>query len=87
MKPLGHSADDLDTPKVASSTYQMTLAGVALPMRWHVAANLIAAASILILGHPVVALAGLASSCAFDAVHTRLIARWMRSAPGVEPPL
>jgi signal transduction histidine kinase/CheY-like chemotaxis protein len=84
MKPLGHSADDLDTPKVGSSTYEMTLAGLILPLRWHIAANLIAAASILILGHPMVAVLGFASSCAFDAFHTRLIARWMRSAAGID---
>jgi hypothetical protein len=48
-------------PRVNASTYQMTLAGMVLPIRWHLLADAIGAASVLFLGHPVIALFGFIS--------------------------
>jgi len=73
-----------EAPKVNSTTYQMTLAGLTLPFRWHLVANLLGAACMALIGHPMVAAAGFASCCAVDLAHTQLIRRLMAVSPGVE---
>jgi len=65
---------------VGSNCYEMTLSGVALPMKWHVAANAISSACILMLGHPYVAAGAFAAYCAIDAVHKAFVTRWMTTA-------
>src|SRR5258708_16458597 len=72
-----------ETPKLSSTIYQMTLAGLVLPSPWHVVANAFAAACILAIGHPMVALLGFAACCAFDAAHGRVIRHWMATSKGV----
>src|SRR5258708_10427460 len=72
-----------ETPKLSSTIYQMTLAGLVLPSPWHVVANAFAAACILAIGHPMVALLGFAACCAFDAAHGRAIRHWMPTSKGV----
>ncbi len=73
-----------ETPKVSSTIYQMTLAGLVLPLKWHVIANALAAACVVAIGHPVVALLGFTGCCAFDAVHVRVIRRWIATSAGVD---
>ena len=72
-----------ETPKLSSTIYQMTLAGLVLPLRWHVVANAFAAACILALGHPMAALLGFAACCAFDVAHGRVVRHWMATSQGV----
>src|SRR5437879_3631697 len=73
-----------EAPKVTSTIYQMTLAGLMLPLRWHVVANALAAACFLALGHPEVAMLGFAACCAFDAAHGRVVRHWMATSKGVD---
>nr|MEA2797027.1 two-component system, sensor histidine kinase [Phenylobacterium sp.] len=72
------------TPEVGSTTYQMTLAGLVLPLKWHVVANAVAAACVLMIGHPMAALLGFTACCAFDAVHGRVISRWIATSRSVD---
>jgi signal transduction histidine kinase/ActR/RegA family two-component response regulator len=74
-----------ETPKVGSTTYQMTLAGLTLPLKWHVAANVLGAACLAMVGHPVVAALAFVGYCAVDILNTRLVARWIRNAAGLDP--
>jgi signal transduction histidine kinase/CheY-like chemotaxis protein len=79
-----HNGEDVDaTPKVSSTTYQMTLAGLVLPLKWHAIANGFAAACLLALGHPIAALLGFCGSCAFDAMHGHTVRRWLATSNGV----
>jgi signal transduction histidine kinase/CheY-like chemotaxis protein len=79
-----HNGEDVEaTPKVSSTTYQMTLAGLVLPLKWHVVANGFASACILALGHPMAALLGFCGCCAFDVVHGRVVRRWLATSSGV----
>src|SRR5258706_785622 len=71
-------------PEVSSTTYQMTLAGLVLPLKWHVVANAFGAACILMIGHPMAALLGFTGCCAFDAAHGRVIRRWIATSSGVD---
>jgi signal transduction histidine kinase/ActR/RegA family two-component response regulator len=71
-------------PVVNSTTYQMTLAGLALPLRCHVAFNALGAAAVLLTGHPIVAVVGFIFCCAFDIAHTQLIRRWLAGASRVD---
>jgi signal transduction histidine kinase/CheY-like chemotaxis protein len=72
-----------ETPKLSSTIYQMTLAGLVLPLKWHVLANALAAACIVMLGHPLAALLGFTGCCAFDAAHGRVIRHWIVRSGGV----
>jgi signal transduction histidine kinase/ActR/RegA family two-component response regulator len=72
-----------ETPKLSSTIYQMTLAGLVLPWRWHVVANALAAACMLMLGHPMAALLGFTGCSAFDAAHGRVIRHWIATSGGV----
>jgi signal transduction histidine kinase/ActR/RegA family two-component response regulator len=78
----GESAEE--TPKLGSTTYQMTLAGLVLPMRWHVLSNAVGAACLLMVGHPLVALAAFLAYGAFDLAHSRVIKWLIATSPGVE---
>ena len=71
-------ATDSDPPAVGvgSTSYEMTLAGLGVSFRWHLVANAIGAACILVLGHPYLAAFALATYCAIDAVHGALRSRW-----------
>ena len=74
-----------ETPKVGSTTYQMTLAGLTLPLRWHVAANVLGAACLAMVGHPVVAAFAFIGYCVVDFLNTRLVAHWIRNVEGMDP--
>ncbi|MDB5423227.1 MAG: sensor histidine kinase/response regulator, partial [Phenylobacterium sp.] len=74
------TASGTPTVGVGSSSYAMTLAGLVLPMKWHVAANALAAACLLMLGHPYVAAAAFVAYCAIDLVHRAFLARWTAEA-------
>jgi signal transduction histidine kinase/CheY-like chemotaxis protein len=58
----------------------MTLAGLALPLRWHAVANAIGAACMLMLGHPYLAAFAFVAYCAIDAVHGAVRNRWAITA-------
>jgi signal transduction histidine kinase/ActR/RegA family two-component response regulator len=73
------------TPAVGSTTYEMTLPGLALPLKWHVASNLLGAVCLAMIGHPIVGAVAFVGYCAVDALHTRLISRWIRDSAGVDP--
>ncbi len=59
------------------TAYQLTVGGLWMPLPVHFAFNLVAAAGILFLGHPLLAGAMLASSCAIDIVQQVLVRRWI----------
>ncbi|MES2343391.1 MAG: ATP-binding protein [Pseudomonadota bacterium] len=68
-------------PAANANAYQLTLAGLAMPIKSHVVFNAVALAAVLVLGHPVVAALAFLVSCAVDIVYQRIIARWLaRSA-------
>ncbi|WP_421931983.1 ATP-binding protein [Phenylobacterium sp.] len=68
-------------PAANANAYQLTLAGLAMPIRRHVVFNAVALAAVLALGHPVVAALAFLVSCAVDTIYQRIIARWLaRSA-------
>jgi signal transduction histidine kinase/CheY-like chemotaxis protein len=72
-------------PAVDATTYQMTLAGLCLRMRWHLLANGLGALSALLLGHPTVAAWGFVSCSAVDLLHRRLVVRWLARSRGADP--
>src|SRR6185312_1010441 len=78
----GESVDE--TPKLGSTTYQMTLAGLVLPLKWHVVANAVGAACLAMIGHPAVALAALAGWSAMVVAHDRLLKGLIEASGGVE---
>jgi signal transduction histidine kinase/CheY-like chemotaxis protein len=62
---------------LGESAYRLTLAGLRLPWPVHLAFNAVAAACALLLGHPLIALAGFVVASANDAVFQRLLRRWI----------
>ncbi|WP_374469753.1 ATP-binding protein [Phenylobacterium sp.] len=60
--------------------YQLTLAGLVLPVWAHYAFNAVAAATLWALGHPMLALGMLVSACAFDTALQAMLRRWARQA-------
>jgi signal transduction histidine kinase/CheY-like chemotaxis protein len=75
-------AADSGTPEVGvgSTSYEMTLAGLALPFGWHLVANAITAACMLLLGHPYFAAFALVTYSAIDALHGAIRNRWAVTA-------
>ncbi|MFI4964046.1 MAG: ATP-binding protein [Caulobacterales bacterium] len=69
-----------ETPRTGETTYQMTLSGLVLPLRWHVAFDALGAACLLALGHPAVAAAALVGYCAVDIANGRLLARMIATS-------
>ncbi|CAN5424198.1 hypothetical protein BH10PSE5_BH10PSE5_17990 [soil metagenome] len=68
-------------PAANANAYQLTLAGLAMPIKVHVVFNAVALAAVLVLGHPMVAGLSFLASCAVDTLYQRLIAhRLARSA-------
>ncbi|MET0273366.1 MAG: ATP-binding protein [Phenylobacterium sp.] len=68
-------------PVDGPSAYQMTLAGLALPLRIHYAFNAVGAVCLTLLGHPVAAAITFLATCAIDTLFQRLVGRWLaRSA-------
>ncbi|MDO8800403.1 ATP-binding protein [Phenylobacterium sp.] len=64
-----------------ANAYQLTLAGLAMPIKSHFVFNAIALAAVLVLGHPVVAGLAFLASCVVDTLYQRAIARLLaRSA-------
>jgi signal transduction histidine kinase/ActR/RegA family two-component response regulator len=59
------------------TAYQLTVGGLWLPLPIHFLFNLVAAAGIWFLGHPVLAAVMMASSCAIDTVQQMLVRRWL----------
>ncbi|HEX7946321.1 MAG TPA: ATP-binding protein [Phenylobacterium sp.] len=66
------------------TAYQLSIAGFRLPVWAHCAFNAIAAAGMLLLGHPWLAAAFFVSASAFDAVQQTLLRRWLETSVGVE---
>ena len=66
------------------TAYQLTVGGLKLPMVAHYVANLVAAAGILLLGHPVIAASMLVSASAIDTVQQLLIRRWLAESDGAD---
>jgi signal transduction histidine kinase/ActR/RegA family two-component response regulator len=74
-----------NAPAVDATTYQMTLAGLSLPFKWHLAANAIGASCALLLGHPLVAAWGFLACCGVDLINRPLVQRWLIRSRGVDP--
>src|SRR5690348_1465873 len=74
------TANETPAVGVGSTSFEMTVAGLALPFKWHVVADAIAAACILMLGHPYLAAFAFVSYCAIDAVHGAIRNRWAKTA-------
>lgn len=79
------------SPSVAASVvdvkltaYQMTLAGLRLPFWAHIAFNILFAAGVLLLGHPLVAASMFLSASAFDFVQQKILASWLTRSAGAD---
>ena len=59
------------------SSYQLTLSGLLQPMLFHVAFNAFGAASLALLGHPILAAIAFVAYCAIDGVHQYFVRRWL----------
>lgn len=59
------------------SGYQLTLAGLVLPVKAHFVFNLLAGISWALLAHPWAGAAYVVWATGFDALHQRLIGRWL----------
>ncbi|MDO8911361.1 MAG: ATP-binding protein [Phenylobacterium sp.] len=77
----GPTTTSATAPAANANAYQLTLGGLAMPIKIHVVFNAVALAAVLVLGHPVVAGLAFLASCAMDILYQRTIARWLaRSA-------
>jgi signal transduction histidine kinase/ActR/RegA family two-component response regulator len=68
-------------PVAGPSAYQLTLAGLALPLWTHYAFNAVGALCILLLGHPWVAAGGFLAACLCDTLFQSLVGRWLAASP------
>jgi len=66
--------------RASVSRYELTLNGLAQPFLFHVVFNLLAAASLVMLGHPIVAAVAFVAYCTIDAVQRRFVERWLAVA-------
>src|SRR6266481_982980 len=73
-----------ETPQIGATTYQMTLAGLALPLKWHILADALGAVCLAMVGHPVVGGLAFIGYCVMDILHTQLIGRWLREAGTID---
>ncbi len=67
-----------------ASALQATLGGLVLPVWLHAVFNSLAMAAVMLLGHPLLAIAGFAASCGVDILFQRLIARWIAGGHAVD---
>ena len=67
------------------STYQLTLAGLILPVPAHLAFNAVSAACVMMLGHPVAAAVLFVSASAFDVVLQLTLRRWLAAGDATPP--
>jgi len=63
---------------------QLSLAAFRLPILTHCAFNAIAAAGMVLLGHPVLAALLFVGASAFDAVQQHLLKRWLAASEGAD---
>jgi len=68
--------------RASVSTYELTLNGLAQPFLFHAVFNLLAAVSLVMLGHPIVAAVAFVAYCTIDAVQQRFVERWLAVAGG-----
>ncbi len=66
------------------TAYQLSIAGFRLSVWTHYAFNAVAAAGMLLLGHPWLAAALFVGASAFDTVMQTLLRRWLETSVGVE---
>jgi signal transduction histidine kinase/ActR/RegA family two-component response regulator len=69
-----------DIPELNAGAYALTLAGLVTRVSSHIALNVLAAASLALLGHPLIGLASFFSNTAIDVVYQARIKR-LQQAP------
>jgi signal transduction histidine kinase/CheY-like chemotaxis protein len=67
------------------NTYQLTLAGLVLPLRAHYLFDGLAGLCVGLLGHPWFGLGCFLSSAAIDTVNQKLIGRWLARGAATDP--
>jgi hypothetical protein len=66
------------------NAYQLSLQSLIFPVAVHWVFNLVAAATMALLGQPVVALAYLLATCVSDAVQNRQFKTWLATSQGLD---
>jgi signal transduction histidine kinase/CheY-like chemotaxis protein len=79
------AAFDAGKPDSTWNTYQLTLAGLVLPVGLHVLFDALAGVCVLLLGHPWIAAAFFVSALATDAFQQLMLRRWLARSPGRDP--
>jgi signal transduction histidine kinase/ActR/RegA family two-component response regulator len=59
------------------NAYQLTLAGLIVPVRVHYAFDILSGLCLVLLGHPWIGAVAFASAAAIDTVQQMLVARWL----------
>lgn len=77
--PVGSS------PGAQQTNYQLLLASLVFPISAHIAVNMLAAVSILLIGHPVTAAVFLGTASLIDAIQQRLVKRWIARSAATDP--
>ncbi|WP_372783781.1 ATP-binding protein [Phenylobacterium sp.] len=73
-----------ESPKLTSTIYQMTLAGLMLPLKWHTLANGLGAVCLAMIGHPVAGVAAFVGWSLMVLGHDRLLKHLIATSNGVE---
>ena len=68
-----------------ATAFQLTLAGMAVPLWVHFAFDAMSALCAMLLGHPVIAVAGFLASGLVDTAFQRQICRWQGAGAAVTP--
>ena len=79
VAPVGSS------PEAQQTSYQLLLASLVFPIGAHIAVNMLAAVSILLIGHPVTAAVVLGTASLIDALQQRLVKRWIARSTETDP--
>jgi signal transduction histidine kinase/CheY-like chemotaxis protein len=84
-KQTAAPAFEAGAPDSTWNTYQLTLAGLVLPVGLHYLFDALAGVCVALLGHPWIAAAMFAGSAAIDTLTQHLIGRWLQRSAGVDP--
>jgi len=79
-----HTLAAVGVVDVSLTAYQLSIVGFRLPVWVHYIFNAMAAAGMLLLGHPVLAACLFVSASAFDTVLQAVLKRWLAASAGVD---